>query len=69
MRKRIRRGVSPTELGGKDALLKFDNRRIPREVSQSAPVCKESSTKFDKMRLAAILRISAMRKRIRREVS
>ena len=67
--RRIRREVSQTVIACQDFLLKFDNRRIPREVSQSAPVCKESLPKFYKMRLAAVLRISAMRKRIRRGVA
>ena len=56
-------------IGCRESRFEFDDRRIPREVSQTAPVRKESLTKFSKMRLAAVLRISAMRKRIRREVS
>ena len=65
MRNRIRREVSQSVIACKDSLLEFDNQLIPREVSQSAPMYKESLTKFNKMRLAAVLRMSAMRKRIR----
>ena len=38
MRNRIRREVSQSVIACKDSRLKFDNRRIPREVSQSAPL-------------------------------
>ena len=55
----ISREVSQGVIVLKKSLLKLTNRRIPLEVSQSAAVCQESFSKFNKMRLAAVLRISA----------